>query len=870
MRLFLLELFQFLIHHYRYAANFCCTCVLLSICTPAAAQAEAPSYVGDWSALIYDYSWYYNKTEDQLIAELEARINASAYRQSLKMCGEYKLLKNAGDWADLPSPKVAGVTTKAVRHYGAQYYDRTGDGNGNLICVTHISTSSHTFERWRLVCEPRTIFANGKCVSLTEEPPLRDANNGKSCPFCGQPINPSTGNMWHVEEDYASTAGVRPLGFKRTYNSSPLMPSMRGGILGQGWSNEFDVRLEQSPLLPDYSRIRCWIRSDNQERICPVLTLPTLALPTAITVYRADGKSHTFQKKDGYEWLAQSDVNDKLKAVFNTDKTAVLKWEYVTGDGNTTEHFDFNGLRTLVSYAKGGTQRFTYSTAAGNDTTLSRYPADAPICNTTSISPIAGANRLLCVTDHWGRQLHFKYDQLGRLAEMIDPEGQSTIYEYDGESAGCSATTPQSLACSGSVLTKVTYPGGMYRQYIYNEVEKINAGKACMNGTATEAGRAHLPRALTGLVDEKGVRFITWTYNCDGRATSSQLAGGVEKVNLAYSVSTSQIQATVTHEIGDPASPQTTEARFYADKKLGVFRNTSVSGRCVECGSISSRGYDARGNVTSTNHFDGTTTFYSYDAVRNLEILRTEGWGYSDALLFNTAWHPIFRLPLKISEPKRLLTFTYDDRGNQLTLTEQATTDPLGIAGFAAVLTGVPRTWTTTYNDAGQITSVRGPRADVLDLTRYDYDTMGNLSMITNAAGHRTTLSNYDAHGHVGRIEAPNGAKTTFTYTPRGLLESSVLDDGSTLESTNYSYDNAGHLSKVTMPNGAWISYNYDSAQRLTGIVDNIGNTMTYTLDLRGNRLREQVNDSGGNLRRQVTRVFDTLNRVRQQTGGVQ
>jgi hypothetical protein len=52
----------------------------------------------------------------------------------------------------------------------------------------------------------------------------------------------------------------------------------------------------------------------------------------------------------------------------------------------------------------------------------------------------------------------------------------------------------------------------------------------------------------------------------------------------------------------------------------------------------------------------------------------------------------------------------------------------------------------------------------------------------------------------------------------------------------------------------------------LTGITDNLGNSITYTLDLRGNRTQEQVKDATGTLARQVTRVFDSLSRLQQIT----
>jgi hypothetical protein len=53
-------------------------------------------------------------------------------------------------------------------------------------------------------------------------------------------------------------------------------------------------------------------------------------------------------------------------------------------------------------------------------------------------------------------------------------------------------------------------------------------------------------------------------------------------------------------------------------------------------------------------------------------------------------------------------------------------------------------------------------------------------------------------------------------------------------------------------------------------ITDNLGNTITYTLDNMGNRIGEVVKDKLGNLNRQISRVYDSLNRLQQVTGGTQ
>jgi YD repeat-containing protein len=50
-------------------------------------------------------------------------------------------------------------------------------------------------------------------------------------------------------------------------------------------------------------------------------------------------------------------------------------------------------------------------------------------------------------------------------------------------------------------------------------------------------------------------------------------------------------------------------------------------------------------------------------------------------------------------------------------------------------------------------------------------------------------------------------------------------------------------------------------------VTDAKGNTVTYTLDNAGNKTGEQVKDSSNTLQRNITRVYDALNRVQQVTG---
>jgi YD repeat-containing protein len=159
-------------------------------------------------------------------------------------------------------------------------------------------------------------------------------------------------------------------------------------------------------------------------------------------------------------------------------------------------------------------------------------------------------------------------------------------------------------------------------------------------------------------------------------------------------------------------------------------------------------------------------------------------------------------------------------------------------------------------------TGLAHPRPDALG------QRAGDLQSITNAAGHATQFNLYDLAGRVRRMTDSKGVVTDISYTPRGWVDTmTVKPPGAGARLTTYSYDSVGQLTGVSHPDGSTLSYSYDAAHRLTGVTDAKGNSIIYTLDAIGNKTGEQVKDPSGNLQRNITRVYDALNRVQQITG---
>jgi len=505
----------------------------------------------------------------------------------------------------------------------------------------------------------------------------------------------------------------------------------------------------------------------------------------------------------------KADVNDRVLPI--VDSSGVQNgWNVINGDTDAVESYDLNGWLLSSTSRNGQKTIFTYRDA----NTLS------------SIAPSTGI--LLSVTDAFGKQLNFTYNANSLMETMKDPMGGIYLYSYD----------------ANKNLTSVTYPDGKIRRYVYNE--------------STNTSNTNLPFALTGIVDENNSRYATFSYFASGLAISTEHATGIEKYTFSYPYQNQKTYVT---------DPLGTVRAYNFTSILGVVKSSGITQPSPTTGYVSTAlTYDVNGNIASTTDFNGNRTTYTYDLTRNLELARVEAAGTANARTISTSWHATWRLPLKIAEPKRLTVFTYDAGGNVLTKSVQATSDATGAAGVSATLVGPARVWTYTYNQFGQMLTAKSPRIDVNDTTTYTYDDQGNLTAIANAAGHTTTLSNYDPNGRVGRITDPNGLVTDLTYTSRGWLASRTVGS----ENTSYSYYDAGQLKQVTLPDNSTITYTYDGAHRLTNVADNLGNSIAYTLDLIGNRTTEIVSDPGGVLSRKTTRVYDALNKLKQQTGGAQ
>lgn len=439
-----------------------------------------------------------------------------------------------------------------------------------------------------------------------------------------------------------------------------------------------------------------------------------------------------------------------------------------------------------------------------------------------------GSGKLLSHTARNGWQTSYAYDASARLSTITGPLGQILTLAYNGTGQLISLTAPANHVTtydydSAGRLTQVDYPDGTARVFLYEN--------------------ASYPQALTGIQDANGNRWGTFAYDALGRAISTELAGGVQHYQASYpSVSTGPVAVT------DPLG--TTRSFTYGTQagKLAVLGGSTPDP--LGQPDAASRVQSSLGLIESETNYRGITKSFQWDVTRRLPLTTTEALGQPTERLKQTTWHPQWRLPVTITEPGRVTSYTYDSLGNLLSQT---------VTDTASGSTGVSRTTHWTYHPSGLVATETAPNGAV---TSYQYDSAGNLTQSTNALGQVDSYT-HDGAGRVLSHTAANGRVTFYTYDARGRMLTSTV--GGLV--TTLTYRPSGQVATATLPHGHVITYQYDAAQRLTGWSDNRGASASYALDAMGNRVQETITQQGQAVW-QLARSINSLNRVQSVTLG--
>ncbi|KRB15929.1 hypothetical protein ASE08_26560 [Rhizobacter sp. Root16D2] len=434
-------------------------------------------------------------------------------------------------------------------------------------------------------------------------------------------------------------------------------------------------------------------------------------LPVPTVFPRGNGVVKTMTSTDGGPRVGEPGNKDRFVQLPGGE------YVYTDSGANAQETYTGQGVLTTMAWADGTRIDFTYDTASG-------------------------MRRLAQVSDNRGHRLGFGYtlsaSGVPRVSSITDAMGQVTTLSHD----------------SRNNLVGITWADGKTRGFVYENTD--------------------LPWALTGVVDERGLRYSTFGYDAQGRAISTEHAGGVDKYTVSYTTPPS-IQVTQQSFGGaiarfqtwnlpqgmvmtEPSGQTTTWSAISLNGK-NYFSSQAQPAGAGSLASSRAQSYDANGNIASRDDFNGSRSCYLNDLTRNLQTVNVASLGTGQdcaavtatnaalpagALKTSTQWHPDWSLPLKVAAPGQITTSVYNGQPDPLNADAVASCAPT----TAKLLDGQPiaalcRQVTQATTDAdGHLGFAATRQAGTLDTVQtWTYDVDGRVLSSTDSDTDTTTLA---------------------------------------------------------------------------------------------------------------------------------
>ena len=473
--------------------------------------------------------------------------------------------------------------------------------------------------------------------------------------------------------------------------------------------------------------------------------------------YDKDDNRLTEVDADGNTTTDQYDQLSRLKSTMYADN-ASASFGY-DPNGNRTSFTDPNGLAFSSTFdALNREINKTYpapASATGDDiqSIATVYDANGNVTKITeTYSGVTGTrvttksydnfDRLILVTDAFGKALQYQYDANGNRTLLLDPDSKATKYTYDALNRVSTVTNGSGTATyaydRSSLLTQTGYPNG-----------------------AVEATTYDLAKRVLTVKNTEGASIVSsyqYTYDLNGnRQTQIEVNGAVtETTTYAYDRD-DRLQQVVypdktTTYTYDPAYNRLSEKTILTSGAADTDRTyaynlrnqlTGITDNLNAANSVQYN-YDANGNQTIKTK-NGVTTTFVYD-VRNQLVTVVQN--QTTLGLFHYDYQG-----LRISKDMggQVLRYTYDDHSVLLE------TDNTG-ATVAKFDYGVRNLLSLTHVTEGRefyLFDGLGSIADLMTLAggiqaRYQYDAFGNYRAQAGSSFNRFGFTGHEKDNETG------------------------------------------------------------------------------------------------------------------------
>lgn len=494
------------------------------------------------------------------------------------------------------------------------------------------------------------------------------------------------------------------------------------------------------------------------------------------------------------------------------------------------------------------------------------------------------------------------YNSQGLITKITTVDGYSQTYDYvSGQLSTVTddANRTLTLAYENGFINTVTTPDGKRYDYGYgldltnteSHLISLTYPSVEVDGSPFVGSKTYLyektdyPHALTGLTDETNQRFATWGYDDKGRAIySGHGAGslskdGFEDFNIEYR---SENETKTTNAFG--------KGTTYTYESIdGILKTTEIKGHVTSNCSAASQGMnyyaengwvkdrlDSNGNITTYTYNDrGLVTTSKTYWIKTLnpsgnytgEIPTYFDGDYSDLTPDyeeSTSWHPTLPKPNVVIKPGLTIDYDYYENGLIKDVTQSSTRVLAPETGLQTEFADRVWHYDYTYHAGFRVATmtVDGPRTDVVDVTTYHYDAVGNTTHEINALSHSRTFGHVRADTPYDWVIDENNVRTDHTFNDRGWLTALTVSKGSEQVVEDYQYYAHGLVKQKNMANGDSETYEYNSARYLTAKENSLGERYVIAPALDGGWLAKTIYDADGAVQFQQSRVPDALGRT--------
>jgi RHS repeat-associated protein len=632
------------------------------------------------------------------------------------------------------------------------------------------------------------------------------------------------------------------------------------------------------------------------------------------TVMTYDGAGNLTGQRDSYgRWISTTydalnrpvtvttnlEDGNPLTGASDTDRVSVTRYDASGRVAETVSNYA-DGVFNAAEPDRDRITRYAYDSLGRVITSTQNVMAspgsrtDANLTTVNAYDPVT--TRLLAQQDPLGRWQHTQYDVLGRATTQIancmnsggaavsngcapfsetapdrnlpttmayDALGQTTLITnalgiatgifYDG--LGRSVQQIANLKPGSSPLPDRNVTTGQAYDGLGRTLVLTDAVGATVQRQYDALGRTVVMTDAVGRVTRIGYdglgqqrwveraagQLIVLTLDHLGRQTATTLNYQDGSVDANEPVDQDLIQQTAYDRAGRvtqtlDASERQTWFGYDALNRLTLVRENVTGscggGACSFGGTFTRYGYDWAGNRTSIEDAREKTRTFAYDAADRLV-------SSTDALSQTTSWsYDRGGRRIGQDDPRGTafdLSWAYDGQDRVISTTAVQLSAPI----------------TATYDALGRRTQLH----DATGITGFGYDNLGRLTTLNAPEGGQVAYG-YTARGQRSELVYPSGLTLSYGYLPDGQLQSITQTDDLL---ASYSYDSVGRLDTLSRANGATTNYSYDDADRLERLQTTVGIATRSQFDYAVDRLgqRRAVTETLGSATRVITYAYD-------------